>query len=86
MVHDDAIARPRTGREGESASQGLETGRGERARTEAQVWEIRRKKCEEIMGYVGTKLEAAFWVIGAVLVIYYTNIVRVMFNHKGVNK
>lgn len=38
------------------------------------------------MRFVGQKVEAGLWVAAAVLVIYYTNFVRVMFTHKGVNK
>lgn len=38
------------------------------------------------MKIVGQKVEAGLWVAAAVLVIYYTNFVRVMFTHKGVNK
>lgn len=32
------------------------------------------------------QVEAALWVVGAFFVIYYTNVVKVMFSHKGVNK
>ena len=64
-----------------------ETGRQGRNRTESEIiWEARRKKFENAMKIVGQKVEAGLWVAAAVLVIYYTNFVRVMFTHKGVNK
>lgn len=33
-----------------------------------------------------TEVEAALWVAGAILILYYTNFVKVMFTHPGVNK
>lgn len=66
---------------------GSKTSRSGRTATESEIkWEARRKKFEEIMKIVGQKVEAGLWVAAAVLVIYYTNFVRVLFTHKGVNK
>jgi NADH:ubiquinone oxidoreductase subunit 2 (subunit N) len=33
-----------------------------------------------------SQLEAGFWVAAAIATVYYTNFVRVMFTHKGVNQ
>ena len=61
--------------------------RSSRNRSESEIlWEGRRQKFEKVMTVVGQKVEAGLWVAAAVLVIYYTNFVRVMFTHKGVNK
>ena len=54
-THDDIIARPRTGRERPSTA-GHEEDGVETPKTDAQVWEDRRRKCEKIMGYIGTKV------------------------------
>lgn len=53
--HDDAIARPRTGKE-RTPTLGNSDEEIETRRTDAQIWEDRRRKCEKIMGYIGTKV------------------------------
>ena len=48
--------------------------------------ETTTEKIVKVLKYLGGKLEALAWVLAAVAVTYYTNFVKVMFSHKGVNK
>ena len=50
-----------------------------------KIWESSRVHWQKGR-HTFNKLEALFWVVGAITAIYYTNFVKVMFSHKGVNK
>jgi hypothetical protein len=81
-----AKARPEKKSAAEAAGS-TKNNRNSRNSTRSEnVWEVRRQKFEKVMIVVGQKVEAGLWVAAAILVIYYTNFVRVMFTHKGVNK
>ena len=62
------------------------TGKKRNTTKEVDVWEVRKEKFISVLQYLGAKLEALFWVVGAILVTYYTNFMKVMFNHRRVNK